>query len=1259
MYLVSLLLCFSVAMFDQVHLRNRFWANVNPARTWLGSLILVAFLSYSNRVTATDDPPIYSVFLIGDAGEPDSNPVLAALKRDLEKAGARSAVVFLGDNIYPKGLPPEGHSLRPAAEQSINQQVDAVRTHPGKTFFIPGNHDWAQGRKYGYEWLLNQELYVEHLLDSLDVWHPSKGCPGPVEFSLNDSITLVIFDTQWFLHRNRKPAEGSDCEAKSLSEAAVLFQDILSRNAHKKVLVVTHHPMYTYGGHGGYFTWKDHVFPLTASKKLKWAYIPLPGLGSLYPMYRKLFGNIQDVKHPIYKQFRNTLVGLMEAHPDIVHAAGHEHALQHIEKEGVSYIVSGAGSKNNTHVKLKGAAQFVSNTVGYARLDYFANGETRLSFYTTEGDTLRQLYERSLSVKPFLRSVEDPFESYAHLSFAGEDTVSQASLKYHDRTRLHESLFGENYRKEWAAPMTFPVFDIATEQGGLRIIKRGGGHQTISLRLKTADGRHYVLRSMDKNPALTLPPELRKSIVKDIVQDGISASHPYAPLVVPPLADAAGIDHANPRIFFIPDDPRFGIYREDFANTLALFEERANDDHLQTPFIPKGSDVISSIDLYEKLRKDNDNRVDQVFVVRNRLFDMWLGDWDRHDDQCRWVEHDKKDDAKIYRPIPRDRDQVFFSGDGFLKKIAGAKWAEPALQGFHDEIAYTPSLGSFRIRWFDRYFLTGVSRQEWEQQARELKEALTDSVIEAAIRSWPDTIYQLHGEEIIRKLKNRRDKLDYYATDYYTHLAKTVDVLGSDKREWFHVQRLNENETRVTVYKISRKGNRNKVLYDRVFMTKETKEVRLFGFDGNDEFDITGDVKNSVVIRIIGGEGEDKINDTSKVRSWRKRTVVYDQKSGTKIEHEGEVRNRTSDRDSEINRYNMEEFDYNVRMPLLSFNFNPDDGIDLGGGFRFIRDGFRKEPYASSQKIKGSYLIGTNSFSLSYAGEFIDAIGKVDFLFNTHFTAPNYVNNFFGLGNESEYDSDRDITYYRMRFEEAYIAPIVRFDLGSIGNLELGMPYRFVEIDFDEDRFVADFANNEMDPEPGLFDDKRYTGALVGIHIDTRDNSVLPKSGVTFNTTANYAVGLSKNSSNSAQWNSDLTLRYALGASARTTLATRVGYQHSFGEYEIFQASRLDGFNTLRGYRRFRFAGDQSFYQQFDLRVELFEWRNLFVPTKVGLVLFHDIGRVWLSGEDSDTWHRGYGGGLFLTPYSMFAINGLLAYSEEGLLPLVKFGFYF
>ena len=144
--------------------------------------------------------------------------------------------------------------------------------------------------------------------------------------------------------------------------------------------------------------------------------------------------------------------------------------------------------------------------------------------------------------------------------------------------------------------------------------------QTLSLRLEDSTGREFVLRSVEKFPEKAVPEIFRKTIIQSLVQDGISASHPYAALVVPPLAQAAGIYHTNPKLVYIPEDPRLGIYRDEFANTLALFEERPAGDWSDKSNFGNSKDIINTSKVLEKLAKDNDNQVDQHFVLRSRLF---------------------------------------------------------------------------------------------------------------------------------------------------------------------------------------------------------------------------------------------------------------------------------------------------------------------------------------------------------------------------------------------------------------------------------------------------------------------------------------------------------------------------------------------------------------------------------------------------------------------------------------------------------------
>ena len=69
---------------------------------------------------------------------------------------------------------------------------------------------------------------------------------------------------------------------------------------------------------------------------------------------------------------------------------------------------------------------------------------------------------------------------------------------------------------------------------------------------------------------------------------------------------------------------------------------------------------------------------------------------------------------------------------------------------------------------------------------------------------------------------------------------------------------------------------------------------------------------------------------------------------------------------------------------------------------------------------------------------------------------------------------------------------------------------------------------------------------------------------------------------------------------------------------------------------------------------------NIILPGAWGLTVFGDVGRVWLKGETSDTWHTGVGGGLwlsFLANRMVFSVG--LAHGKEDDLIYFKGGFGF
>ncbi len=1220
------------------------------------NLILLSFLAIvfsSANLKAQDKPiqtPRYRLYLIGDAGSTKGSKTLEMFKSKIESQESKTGVIFLGDNIYEDGLPLKGSESREEAEKIIDSQINTVKNFEGDIFFIPGNHDWHNGKEDGWQRIKEQEVYIENALDSANVFFPNGGCPGPIEIPIDDHITLVILDTQYFLQKGNKPGRSSSCGAKTPEEAFLQLNDILQRNIHKKVIVASHHPIYTKGMHGGVVTGKDHLFPLTKLNPNLW--IPLPVVGSIFPLYRQMIGSLQDQANLQHKSIIKTINDLLVTHKNLVHVSGHEHALQHLSKDGVNYVVSGAGSKQNTTVKQKPPSLFAGNYHGYGYLDYYENGEVWITFESPDTpDPI--VYQKQISFTPFHKEY-NPSDSIK-LKLPEDDQLMNVSDMF-EGSKLRYFLFGKSYRPEWYAGVSAPVFDIGKEKGGLEILKKGGGNQTLSLRLEAKDKKQYVIRLLEKDASKLIPDQFKSNFVKKILQEGITGSHPYAAFVVPPLAEAVNIYHTNPKLFFLPDDPRFGIYREDFKNKLALFEERPAKNQLDADYFGNAKKIINTPDMLAKIYGDNDNRVDQQMVLKARLFDTFLGDWDRHDDQWRWAQFNNKGKGKYYQPIPRDRDQVFYMNEGVVPNLIGSNWVIPALQGFGPEIENVPGLWSFAAKYFDRSFLTELDKNDWINASSKMHSQLSDEVIENAIKLWPPEIYKYHGDKIIEDLKSRRNNIESYALSYYKALAKQVDVVGSNKNEYFEVLRLNNDTTSIKVYKINKNKQYSKLLYHRNFITSETNEISLYGLDGSDRFSVKGNVNKGPKIRVIGGQGKDFFNDSSRVHSLGKSWIIYDQKTEENTVISGKETKNLFSKKPEVNEYNREAFNYNYFGPLVGVKVNRDDGLFLGAGINIKIRGFRKDPYRSSHKFGVTNAVATSSYNFIYEGEFIDAIKKVDIVLKSEIRSPNYVINFFGYGNESEYNQNINIDYYRVRFEEILFDAHLKFNLGNEFTFLLGSSSQLIKVEPTAERFITNFAENGLDSTT-VFTRKFWSGISSTLEIDTRNKKILTERGLYWRSTLGYYAGLSSGIESYGSFKTDFKFFYSFKLPSRVTFSNRTGFAQVWGDYEFYQANYLDGHDNLRGYRKYRFAGERIIYNNSEISLKLLNVRAYILPTQIGLSLFYDTGIVAVEGEQSDKWHHGYGAGIWVAPARIIFMSLQYGRSVEGWFPTFQFKF--
>jgi hypothetical protein len=1225
-----------------------------PSRALLLLLILASCASYKRQYSkdarqwkdATPSPDLvlkHTMYLLGDAGnatEPGSGSVIKYLKSKLGSASKNSSVLFLGDNIYEFGMPPkEEQAKRVDAEQRILAQLQMLDDFKGRPVFVPGNHDW---RGWGQNGLRSQENFVESYLNThrgvtdKDDWEnyflPDNGCSGPEAIELNDNVVILVVDSQWWLgDSDIEPKMNDGCAARNKASFRFIFENMVRKYRNQNLIIALHHPPYTYGPHGGGFTVKQHLFPLTEMNPK--AYVPLPGIGSLAAFFRASIGSKQDLAHQDYKELRTALLASANKNGSFIFASGHEHALQYIHRDGQQFIVSGSASKTSP-VGLGRGSEFASGALGYSTLSFYEGGETWVQFYevNAEGTTETLVFQKKIKDKlPLAGEVlQTSFPEYDQHLDSTTQAVTSNTVK--PIGKFHKFFLGAHHRDLYLEQYKFPVLDMNTFKGGVTPVKQGGGNQTNSLRVQDAHGHDYAFRGMTKDATRFMPYPFNKMVAaKYLVEDNFLATHPFAPLAVPYLADAIDVYHANPRLYYIPAQPRLGVYNRLFGGGMHLVEERASGKHWkQASFFGSPDKIVSTPEMVDNILKNSKYRVDEEWAVRTRLLDFLIGDWDRHDDQWTWASLDQEDGTKLYRPIPRDRDQAFSRYDGLVSGMA--RQTLPFLRQLQ---SYGPEINSMKwttwsARLFDRTFLNELSWAQWEAQVKFIQEHLTDAVIENAFRDWPQKARELSAPDIIASLKTRRNDLLKIARTHYEFLGQKVDVIGTDERERFDVERLDNDHTKVTAYEINKKGEIKHQIFQRTFENDVTPEIDVYGNGDDDDFVVKGDVSKGIRVRLIGGLGHDEFTDESRVAHGGRKTFVYDDLRKNTLHAGPETRDKRTDV-ARFNIYDRRGYDseYDIAIPFPIIGFNPDDQVLVGGSMNLVKHGFKKIPYASLQRMGASFATGTLAFKANYEGDFLNVVKNWDFYLDAQYHGPSFAFNFAGLGNETRRPVDNP-NFYRVRQGLIRLYPAIKKRFAGVGGyFTLGPTFTVSHIQNTAGRFIRIYGQGE---NAEVFDRKYFAGAELGFHYNNVDNLFAPHAGVRFNTTLSWVDNI-RESNSFTSLRSQLAVFKAVDRKENLIIGTQIGYGQNFGDgYEFFQMPTLGGSLGLRGYRTERFYGDIAFWQSTDVRWRISSSTNRILPFTLGLFGGFDYGRVWLKGESSETWHNSYGGGLWVAP---------------------------
>ncbi|TRX46450.1 BamA/TamA family outer membrane protein [Fulvivirga sp. M361] len=1212
-------------------------------------LALVILLGSIHFGRAQSQNVEHRVYLLGNTADLSENSTFIEQFKELLPRKGPFTVVLSGDLINTDNLPSE-QDITP-----VNKLLKALSGfEQGRTVIIPGDRDWANSGKNGLKSVKALEKAVAKMGIQNVVWAVSKGCPGPKSIELSNNLVLVTIDTQWWNHPFYKPQPAdADCKIVTRTDFLNELREELEDANGKNLLVAGHHPLLSVGEYGGQLPARVHLSP--------------PIYGSFRAAYHQNVGTKLDIVNKRFDPIRHKIETMVLDKSSTIYASGHDYDLQVLQGYSSFFINSGSVAEARFVGKDKTKVRFATASKGLIELVYYEDGKVDyVAHQSSENTVFSILKQETLLFSPCDQSSDNKLFNTSFIpcktleenqrTSNASSGIGEISGGNYPAKGMKKFLFGSRYRPSWNQPVRVPYLDLATEKQGLKVYEKGGGRQTTSLKMKGGDGREYAFRSVDKDPTSVLGRKFRGTIVSETFKDVTSMQHPYGAMVISTMLDKTDILHASPELFILPDDPKLGPFRKKYANLLGMLEEKPiNIKKTKVPFA-EAEEVLQTYKMFRKLYKDNDNIIDKREYSQARMFDILVGDWGRHEDNWKWAGYSNDEGGMTYRPIPRDRDHVFSRWDGFLTWLADRKWAKASGENFDYTIKDIRSL-TWQSRHFDRFLLSELSKQDWEAAAAYIQSKITDDVIEEAIKKMPEEIYPLSGQEIEGKLKQRLKDLKKYATEYYRMLSKEVDVVGSNKKEHFEVIREPNGSVKVTVQNIKKDGSTGRKLYTRVFDPKETKEIRLFGLDGSDQFTISGEVQKSIKIRVIGGPGPDKITDESIVRSGGKKTLIYEKDADATL-NLGSESKQISHWDNKLYNYNRTRFAYNRYRPIFSIGSNSTAGFGGTIGIQFKRQKFGKPDFSAIHKIKGRFTT-QDIMVISYDGRYRHALGKWDVELNGLFADNNDFNKFFGPGNGSINDDQLDDNdFYNTRYETVSGGLGVVRDFWKKSTFRLGVHLEESEPVIEPGTILA--LIDTLGPDLFGVESLSILEAVAELNLDFRDRADLPEQGMRLY--LKYQSGFLTNKDNDSYGVvQGFVEKYATWQKKNPwTLSARLGGSTSYGEDVIpfYKQAYLGQQSNLRGYEQNRFTGRSLVFINSELRIQLTEFQTSIIPIKFGIKGFYDTGRVYSDFDTTDQFHAGYGFGVYFVPIKeSFSLNISAGFSEEesGLL-LISIG---
>mgnify|MGYP000671806201 FL=1 len=530
------------------------------------------------------------------------------------------------------------------------------------------------------------------------------------------------------------------------------------------------------------------------------------------------------------------------------------------------------------------------------------------------------------------------------------------------KSKIYNWMWGRHYRHLYPIPIRVPSATIETLGGGMDIVGQAEGFHGLLLENKRK--QLYLLKPLGGSTSfleskffreIYNKTDFKNTYLDEFLGDAYTIINPYTFLVADYLAKSAGLSFSPSRIYYIPSH----IRKDTVADGSDIQDRLVN--LINVPDINLRSNLYTTEDFLDSLQVSKNYMADQNLYIRERIFDMWTGDWNKTNENWEWQSH-TVNDSVIYTPIVIDRNHAFTKVDGVLFKQM-LKMLSLDFICNYDSLILKDTKKINKLAFALDMAVAGRSDESvWIRQAQEIQRQMTDSLIDSAFTYLPEGVKHDEIELIKRKLKRRRLELEAVASQYYRLLQRTPVVAGTNQSDYFLIERQAPDRTVLRIYDPETGDCR----LEQQFSGKETKELWLYGLAGNDTFEVKGNTRKDFPIYLISGEGENQyqLNHNRKIH-------VYDKDY---------------------------KYDYQkIKYHKISFTpwgiYDSDKGISLGTFFTYTMYGFKRAPFTYQHRIGYNYLKG-----FMYAGIFPNYDGRRRLYLNASISSPRNFENFFGFG---------------------------------------------------------------------------------------------------------------------------------------------------------------------------------------------------------------------------------------------------------------------